>query len=136
MLPDPGLDLRIPVGSEARGFYCTPMADGLRVAGTVELAGLDAPPNYARAEVLLKHAIRYYPGLQTAEAERWMGPRPSFPDSKPVISGLKGEPGVLLAFGHGHIGLTLAAVTGRAIADMAAGRATVADMTPFRADRF
>ena len=136
MLPEPGLDLRIPVGSEARGFYCTPMADGLRVAGTVELAGLDAPPNYARAEILLKHAARYYPGLRTAEVERWMGPRPSFPDSKPVISALNGEPGVLLAFGHGHIGLTLAAVTGRAIADMAAGRATVADMTPFRADRF
>ena len=136
MLPDPGLDLRIPVGSEARGFYCTPMADGLRVAGTVELAGLDAPPNYARAEVLLKHAARFYPGLRTAQVERWMGPRPSFPDSKPVISGIEGEPGVLLAFGHGHIGLTLAAVTGRAIADMAADRPTVADMAPFRADRF
>ena len=136
MLQDAGLDLRIPVGSEARGFYCTPMADGLRVAGTVELAGLDAPPNYARAEILLKHAARFYPGLRTAPVERWMGPRPSFPDSKPVISGLKGEPGVLLAFGHGHIGLTLAAVTGRAVADMAADRPTVADMTPFRADRF
>ena len=112
------------------------MADGLRVAGTVELAGLDAPPDYSRADILLTHAARFYPGLRAAPVERWMGPRPSFPDSKPVISGLDGEPGVLLAFGHGHIGLTLAAVTGRAVADMAAGRPTVADMTPFRADRF
>ena len=136
MLRDPGLDLRLPVGSDARGFYCTPMADGLRVAGTVELAGLEAPPNYARADILLQHAARFYPELRTAPVERWMGPRPSFPDSKPVISGLDGAPGVLLAFGHGHIGLTLAAVTGRAIADMAAARPTVADMTPFRADRF
>jgi D-amino-acid dehydrogenase len=136
MLADPGLDFRLPVGTEELGFYCTPMADGLRVAGTVEIAGLEAPPNFARADVLLRHAKRFYPGLRTQRAERWMGFRPSLPDSKPVISGITGQPGIFLAFGHGHIGLTLAAVTGRAIADMAAGRQTVADMTPFRVDRF
>jgi D-amino-acid dehydrogenase len=65
-----------------------------------------------------------------------MGFRPSMPDSLPVISRVPGRPGTLLAFGHGHLGLTFGAVTGRLIADLAADRAPPIDVTPFRADRF
>ena len=136
MLADPQIEFQLPIGCEARGFYCTPMEDGLRVAGTVEIAGLGAPANYARADILLRHARRFYPDLRHSRIERWMGLRPSLPDSMPVISGIKDKPGLFLAFGHGHFGLTLAAVTGRAIADMAAGRPTAVDMSPFSVDRF
>lgn len=136
MLPNPGVEMRTPVKSAEGGFYMTPMELGLRVAGTDELGGLDLPPNWARVEAMLRRVRRLVPGLNEAGAEPWMGFRPSLPDSKPVISSVAGRPGVFLAFGHGHVGLTLGAITGRVIADMVAGRDTPVDMTPFSAARF
>ena len=136
MLPDPGVEMRTPVKSAEGGFYMTPMELGLRVAGTDELGGLDLPPNWDRVEAMLRRVRRLVPGLNEAGAEPWMGFRPSLPDSKPVISPVAGRPGVFLAFGHGHVGLTLGAITGRVVADMVAGRPPPADMTPFSADRF
>ena len=136
MLPDPGVEMRTPVKSAEGGFYMTPMELGLRVAGTDELGGLDLPPNWNRVEAMLRRVRRLVPGLNEAGAAPWMGFRPSLPDSKPVISPIAGRPGVFLAFGHGHVGLTLGAITGRSIADMVAGRETPVDMTPFSADRF
>lgn len=136
MLPNPGVELRIPVKSNEGGFYMTPMELGLRIAGTDELASVNAPPDYRRVEPMIKRAKRLVPGLNTEGAVPWMGMRPSLPDSKPVIGPAPGTPGVMLAFGHDHFGLTLGAVTGKAIADMAAGRPTDFDAAPFRADRF
>ena len=136
MLPDPGVEMRTPVKSAEGGFYMTPMELGLRVAGTDEFGGLDLPPNWDRVEAMLRRVRRLVPGLNEAGAEPWMGFRPSLPDSKPVISPVAGRPGVFLAFGHGHVGLTLGAITGRVVADMVAGRAPPVDMAPFSADRF
>lgn len=136
MLPDPGIEVRLPMLFPGRGFAVTPMAEGLRCAGTVELGGLTAPPNYARADIILEQARALLPGLDDRGVERWMGHRPSMPDSLPVISPVPGRRNVFYAFGHGHLGLTLGAVTGRLIADMVAGRAPSIDATPFRADRF
>ena len=136
VLPQPGVAMRLPVKSAAGAFYFTPMEAGLRLAGTDELGGLLAPPDWRRADVMLTRARRLVPGLEARGAERWMGFRPSLPDSKPVISPVPGRAGVYLAFGHGHLGLSQGAVTGEAIADMAAGRASRIDMSPFRADRF
>ncbi len=136
MLPDPGIELRMPVAHGERGFVATTMANGLRLAGTVELGGLTAPPNWSRSDVLADHASRMFPGLNAAGAERWMGFRPSFPDSLPVIGPSPRHAKVFLAFGHGHLGLTLAAVTGEMVAAMAQGRRPAVDPTPFRADRF
>jgi D-amino-acid dehydrogenase len=135
-LPDPGVEVRLPMLFPARGFAVTPMAGGLRCAGTVELGGLHAAPNYARADVILQQAKKLLPGLKDRGAERWMGHRPSMPDSLPVISASPRYRNLYFAFGHGHLGLTLGAVTGRLIADMAAGRSPAIDATPFRADRF
>ena len=87
-------------------------------------------------EPMLKRAKRLVPDLNTEGAENWMGFRPSIPDSKPVISPAPGSRNIYFAFGHGHFGLTLAAVTAKAVADMVAGRPTEFDITPFRADRF
>ena len=136
LLPNPGVEVRIPVKSNEGGFYLTPMELGLRIAGTDELAGVDAPPNYKRIDPMLRRAKRMVPDLNTEGGEPWMGRRPSLPDSMPVISPVRGSPGIYLAFGHGHYGLTLAAVTGKAVADMVAGRPTDMPMAPFSADRF
>lgn len=136
MLPRPGVEMRVPVKSHEGGFFLTPMEKGLRVVGTDELAGLKAPPNYKRLEPMIARAKTMVPGLDADGAEPWMGFRPSFPDSKPVIGRAPGSPNVLCAFGHGHFGLTLAAVTAEAIADLAAGRATKLDLAPFAPTRF
>ncbi len=136
MLPNPGVELRIPVKSAEGGFYMTPMELGLRIAGTDELASVHAPPDYRRVDPMIKRAKRLVPGLNTEGAVPWMGMRPSLPDSKPVVGPAPNTPGVMLAFGHDHYGLTLGAVTGKAIADLVAGRKTDFDVTPFRANRF
>ncbi|MGD1878297.1 MAG: NAD(P)/FAD-dependent oxidoreductase [Kiloniellaceae bacterium] len=135
-LPDPGVSPRIPVYSTERGFVCTPLEQGLRIAGTVELGGLDAAPNWKRAEVLYQNASRWFPGLDRRDESRWMGYRPSMPDSVPVISRSPQHRNAVFAFGHGHIGLSLAARTGDLVAALVAGRDPGIDMNPYRVDRF
>lgn len=117
------------------GFYMTPLAEGLRAAGTVELGGLDARPRPARTDMIAKVARTLVPALGKAE-RTWLGFRPSMPDSLPVIGPSPRDPRVLYAFGHGHIGLTLAGVTGRIIADLTCGFGSPVDIAPLRADRF
>ncbi len=136
MLPQPEIEVRVPMLISSLGFGVTPMSDGLRLAGTVEFGGLKAAPNYARADILLAHAKRLFPGLKDKGAERWMGHRPSMPDSLPVISRSSRFDRVFYAFGHGHLGLSLGAVTGRMIADLVQDRPSDIDATPFRASRF
>lgn len=135
-LPRPGVAPRLPVYVPERGIAITPLESGLRLAGTVELGGLDAPPDWRRADVLLAQARRWLPGLADAGATRWMGFRPSLPDSLPVISASPKVRNALFAFGHGHLGLTLAARTGTIVAAMAAGRDPGLDLQPYRIDRF
>ena len=118
------------------GFVVTPIAGGVRVGGAVELAGLDAAPNFQRAEVLLAKAKRFLPGLNTQGGTGWMGHRPSLPDSLPVIGPAPADPRVLYAFGHGHLGLTLSATTANLVLALAQGRPSPIDLTPFRANRF
>jgi D-amino-acid dehydrogenase len=133
-LPKPNVELRHTINPG--GFAITPMQMGLRLAGTVELAGLDAKPNWKRAEVLVKRAKRALPDLDATDASPWMGHRPSLPDSLPVISASPHYGNVFFAFGAGHLGLTEGATTGRLIADLVGGRTPPIDMTPYRIDRF
>lgn len=109
-----------PTCPTARGFYLCPMAGRLRVAGTVELGGLTAPPSPHRLARLAEGARAIFPDLP-APAREWMGFRPSIPDSLPVVGPSKGGAEVLLAFGHGHIGLTLAPMTAALIEGWIAG---------------
>ena len=136
MLPQPGVNLRQPLMSGDHKFAITSMEHGLRIAGTAEYAGLSAPPNYARAQRLLTAARTLLPDLQDSGAEPWMGHRPAMPDSLPVISAARGAANVILAFGHGHLGLTHAAITGKLAAQLISGQSTTIDTTPFAADRF
>src|SRR3546814_15438132 len=80
-LPRAGADLRLPVYSTERGFVCTPLEHGLRIAGTVELGGLQAAPDWRRAEVLYRNASRWFPALDRRGAGSSEGDGPSMPDS-------------------------------------------------------
>lgn len=135
-LADPGIALRVPVSNRQHHFVATPMETCLRLAGTVELAGLHAPPNYRRSSVLVEHARRMFPRLHAANVSNWMGFRPSFPDSLPVIDQVPGVAKVFAAFGHGHYGLSLSPMTGRLIADLMSGRPPTTDLRAFRMSRF
>ena len=134
--PEPGVAPRLPVFSTERAFVASPLEVGLRVAGTVELGGLDAAPNWDRAEVLLGHAKRWFPGLKTGGMTRWMGFRPSMPDSLPVIGRSPRFSEVIFAFGHGHCGMMLGARTGEIVAALLAKRDPGLDLSPYRAERF
>jgi len=118
-----------------RGFYLCPMSGRLRVAGTVELGGLTAPPSPHRIARLVEGARAIFPDLGTPSRD-WMGFRPSMPDSLPVISPSRAGNDVIHAYGHGHIGLTLAPITARIVADIAAGRQTDLDVAPYAVTRF
>lgn len=135
-LADPGVTPKRMVVYSAQGFVITPMDMGLRVAGTVELAGLDMPPNYARARVLVKKARRVYPRLRTEHRTEWMGHRPALPDCLPVIDRAPGVANAYYAFGHGHLGLTLGPTTGRLVSELVTGRTPSVDLYPYRVDRF
>jgi D-amino-acid dehydrogenase len=133
-----GVQLNGPLIDGEMNFGVIPMASGLRLAGTIEFAGLAAAPAWRRADMLLPLAKAMLPSLALhgADAAHWMGHRPGLPDSLPVIGPAPRQPNVWLAFGHGQLGLTLAAVTGRVVAEALAGQTTTVDLSPFRADRF
>lgn len=132
----PGLSMRHSIIWPARAFMVTPTAGGIRVGGTVEMAGLDAAPDYRRAKILMRHAQEALPGLQSGNATEWMGHRPALPDTVPIISRSAKTQGVFYATGHGHLGLTYAATTARLIADLATGRLPPLDLAPYRVNRF
>jgi D-amino-acid dehydrogenase len=135
-LPVGAFDVKRQLIFSGHGFVITPLSTGLRVGGAVELAGLKRPPNYARSKAMLKKAEMFLPGLKTERGREWMGYRPSTPDSLPVIGKSCGAPNVFYAFGHGHLGLTQAAATGRLIRDLVSGEAAAIDLSPFSPQRF
>jgi D-amino-acid dehydrogenase len=140
IIRDPEVAPRVPVADAAGKFVATPMETGLRVAGTVELAGLKAPPNWERSRVLLKHVHRLFPSLKESYPEErlsmWMGHRPSTPDSLPVIGHSRRTPDVVYAFGHGHVGMAAAPMTGKLVAELVSSQPTSADVAPFSPARF
>ena len=140
MLKDPEVRPRLPTMSVEGKFIATPMDEGIRFAGTVEFAGLDAPPDWRRARILLRQGLDMYPGLPREIPEerltQWMGFRPSMPDSLPVLGPARRFGNAFYAFGHGHVGLAAAAMSGGVIAALVAGRPPPIDMAAFRADRF
>ncbi len=133
---DPGLSLSHSIMDTDRKFVTSSMEMGVRSAGTAEFAGLDAPANYRRARIFSRLAKKLLPNLNIDSPEEWMGVRPSSPDSVPFIGAAPGHPRLFCAFGHGHLGLTGAPMTGRMVAALAAGEPLNIDMTPFRLDRF
>jgi D-amino-acid dehydrogenase len=136
MLPNPGVRPTIKVANRDQMFGLTPMREGVRISGTVEITHPDAPADMSRAEALLRNAKRMYPQMNQAGATFWMGSRPSTPDSLPVIDRARRADNVIYAFGHGHSGLTGAPGTAQMVAAIVAGRKPAIDSTPFRRNRF
>ncbi|KFG68446.1 FAD-binding oxidoreductase [Microvirga sp. BSC39] len=126
-----------PIMFEGEGFVTTPLDTGDRVGGAVEFAGLEAPPNHSRTDAMVQRLTRFLPHLQSEPAaKQWMGFRPSIPDSLPVIGPAGRDRRVIYAFGHGHYGLTQAAITAQMVAGMLEGQSGPVDGSPFSAQRF
>lgn len=126
-----------PITFEGHGFVASALESGLRIGGAVEFAGLKAPPNHARTRAMHQKASQFVAGVPAFEnGVAWMGHRPSLPDSLPVIGRSARNARVLLAFGHGHYGLTQSAATADLIAALVADRAPAIDLAPFSAQRF
>ena len=116
-------------------FVATPMAQGLRCAGIVELGGLHAGPSRAPFDLLRRQVRRAYPNLTATGEVEWMGHRPSTSDSLPLI-GQVGDSRVFAAFGHQHIGLTAGPKTGRLIAGLVTGQPANMDLSAYAPQRF
>lgn len=140
MLRHPEATPRLPIMDAEGKFVATPMETGLRLAGTVEFAGLHAAPDWRRADKLLMLGQRLFPSLLSSYSEdrltRWMGRRPSMPDSLPVIGLSTRSPRVAYAFGHGHVGLAASARTGLLVSELLAGRTPSISVAPFSPRRF
>ncbi|MGF6652417.1 D-amino-acid dehydrogenase [Paraburkholderia youngii] len=132
----PGISMKHSIIWPIKAFMVTPTAGGIRVGGTVEMAGLDAPPDDRRAKVLVKRASEALPELKAEQISEWMGHRPAFPDTVPVMGRSAKRRNVFYATGHGHLGLTYGATTGRLMADLITGVTPPVDIRPFRVDRF
>jgi len=135
-LPPGAFDLQRQLTFPGHGFVLTPIAGGVRVGGAVELAGLQAPPNYKRADALLAKAQRFLPGLKATGGTQWMGLRPSLPDSLPAIGPAQADARITYAFGHGHLGLTQSAATAEIVASLVQGKPAPLDLQPFNPARF
>ncbi|MDB5659272.1 MAG: amino acid dehydrogenase [Cypionkella sp.] len=132
----PGIEIKHSIIWPARAFMVTPTAGGIRVGGTVEMAGLDAAPDYRRAKVTVRRAQTATPGLQCAKFTEWMGHRPALPDTVPILSASAKTKGVFYATGHGHLGLTYAATTARLMGELITGTKPALDLYPYRVNRF
>lgn len=137
MLNEPEISISRPIIAGEKHFAITPLESGIRLAGTSEFAHPDAAPDWDRADQLFDQAQELLPAINgDGNASRWCGPRDSTPDGLPYVGRLKKYRNVLCAFGHGHMGLTLAAVTAEFISDLVGKRESFIDITPLSPDRF
>ena len=133
---DPGIALNHSIMDVKSKFVVSSMADGVRSAGTAEFAHINAKPNYQRAQIFKTLTKKLLPNLKTSNTSEWMGTRPSFPDSLPVIDQVPGFSGLYAAFGHSHYGLGMAPKTGEVLADIVTNTVSNIDTKPYRFQRF
>lgn len=137
MLKHPGISLRRPVVAGDDRFVITPLKDGIRLAGTAEFAHRDAEPDWRRSDMLLGQAQSLLPELNGADtATRWMGTRPSTPDSLPIIGRTPKNARIICAYGHSHLGLTLGAVTAELVEGIVTGQESGGELAPLSPSRF
>jgi D-amino-acid dehydrogenase len=125
-----------PVVDVGYGYLITPMEQGIRLTTGAEFAARDAAPTPVQIDRLMPHLRELYAIGPRADDKTWLGARPCFPDSRPVIGRAPGQNGMWLAIGHAHWGLTLGPVTGRLVAEMMAGETPFCDPAPYAAERF
>jgi D-amino-acid dehydrogenase len=124
-----------PLVFEDRSMIVTRYADCVQAASFVEPNAPDAPPDARKWERLESH-VRALGLPITGPFRRWMGVRPTLPDYLPAIGRSRRARNLLYAFGHQHLGLTLAPITAELVAALAGGEAPAVDLTPFDLDRF
>jgi D-amino-acid dehydrogenase len=132
----PGIAMKHSIIWPAKAFMVTPTAGGIRVGGTVEMAGRAAAPDYRRSEVTVKRAREALPNLRCENFTEWMGHRPALPDTVPILSASAKTKGLFYATGHGHLGLTYAATTARLMGELITGATPSVDLRPYRVNRF
>ena len=125
-----------PVVDTANGYCLAPMEQGIRLTTGAEFADRDAKPTPEQFDRLLPAARELFPLGEQLEAQPWMGSRPCFANSRPVIGRAPGQPGLWLDYGHAHWGLTLGPVSGRLVAEMMTGATPFCDPKPYAAERF
>jgi D-amino-acid dehydrogenase len=125
-----------PVVDTEYGYCLAPMEQGIRLTTGAEFAERDAPPTPHQFARLLPAARKLFPLGEGIEAQPWVGSRPCFADSRPVIGRAPGQPGLWLDYGHAHWGLTLGPVSGRLIAEIMTGATPFCDPKPYGAERF
>ena len=128
--------LNRPVVDAELGYCVAPMEQGLRITTGAEFARRDAPPTPLQFNRLLPEANKLFPLGEPLELSPWLGSRPCFADSRPVIGRAPGQPDLWLAYGHAHWGLTLGPATGRLVAEMVTGANPFCDPKPYGAERF
>ncbi|MGK9166646.1 FAD-binding oxidoreductase [Inquilinus limosus] len=136
MIRDPSVRPRLPTMVTSGKFVATPMAEGVRCAGVVEFGGLRAPPTRRALNLVVAKLCAAYPAMRFTRHEEWLGHRPAPADSLPLIGQASGHPGLYLAFGHHHVGLTSGPRTGRLVAALVAGERPDIDLAPYSPDRF
>ncbi len=134
--PQGNAGLTRPLVDAERGYAMAPMEQGIRITTGAEFAPRDAPPTPVQLDRVMPHAKSLFPLGEPAEAQPWLGKRPCFADSLPVIGRAPGQPGLWLDYGHGHYGLTLGPITGRLLAEMMTGATPFTDPAPFGPQRF
>lgn len=132
----PGITMKHSIIWPARAFMVSPTAGGIRVGGTVEMAGLEAAPDYRRSRITVKRAREALPNLRCEDFTEWMGHRPALPDTVPILSASAKTGGLFYATGHGHLGLTYAATTARLMGELITGARPALDLAPYRVNRF
>jgi len=135
-MPRPAVCPRYPMIFEEHRVAVSPFSDGYRVGSTMEFAGHDETMDPRRLELLTSAARLYLPEPAGPVEERWWGWRPMVPDGMPIIGPVPRLRNVWLATGHGMLGLSMAAATGRLVAEMVLGRTPHVDPRPYRVDRF
>src|SRR5688500_10809770 len=130
------VEMQRPVVDPDNGYCVTPMQQGIRLTTGAEFADRDAPPTPVQFERLMPKALEVYPLGDRLEEGTWLGKRPCFPDSRPVIGPAPGQKGLWLAYGHAHWGLTLGPTTGHLVADLITGATPFCDPAPYAAERF
>jgi glycine/D-amino acid oxidase-like deaminating enzyme len=124
-----------PVSWQQAGFYAVPMNQGLRFAGTVEIAGYEKPINPSMIAYLNRKAHEMF-GLQQQPDSEWLGFRPTCPDALPVIGYSTVSEFIIYAFGHQHIGITLGGITGKLVSELASGEEPSHRIRAFSPARF
>lgn len=135
-IAEPGIRIKTPFIHQDYGIAVTPMTQGLRFAGTVDFNDCDALPAQDKFDFIAAKAVEMFPGIDTRNARKWYGSRPSTPDSVPIISTLNAEASLVVATGHGHMGMVGAPMTAKIVSELVLGIPSQLDATHFSVQRF